>query len=1023
MTTHASDSVQPRSDLLRGVLLVALFALAYLARPIAGLFDGVYFSPADISQRFELTAVEPSHVPGNALMSDVWVQMHAWAIHGAHEIGEGRFPLWNSKNGGGVPHFASYQTALLSPFTWPSYVLELRTALVVAAFLKLFALGLFAFLFLRELKLTFVACILGAAVHQFGGHNLLLLSYPHSGVAVLLPAGLFLVERIARGFARECERARTIEDAAARKGAAGGSVLRARQAGLLAALAVTCGLAALAGHPETLYFCALFVAIYAVARVIGLARDTRDIAGARRELAITALHALIAVGLGFGLASIQLVPFVEYLRESGIYFERNRAQTPLPLANWPLLFFPDAFGNPSDGSLLRDDLPAPIYEIANLAYVGPFTLLLAAFALVTARARRATWFFGASALAWFLYAHDVLGFGRLVQLVPTLDLAPPNRSQVVWVTCCAVLAALGLDAACARRSARPRIPAELWFAAGVIALGGALVTARSLFRASVPVDAIGQDHELFESALEPAAWCFLGLVALAAAHRVPRAIVGTCAVASVLAGTAFLWRSYHPTCDERYFFPRTAHVETLKSTIGDASVLVFGPDLLPPATNLVYGVREPQTYDALGVKRYDALYDEMLDKRDNWRTVDFGSSRALDVFGIEYVAGLRGWIEVDTSFPDEPASTEIVESEPLAAGRDVVQDFVGVSSALDRVLVRFARGASGEPCMFSIALEDASSGAVLARRELSTDELELGFDGRLRAILDVPVIGDSKGRALRLRIATSEANAASAPRVLVRKDEKLAIGTAIARATGTSYRPKSPPADVARWKLARGGDALQGMAWIDVAHATRALEKVADLGLLELFERERAAGRFHSVGRAFVARSDREAYLRTCFQPFDPVREVVFVAPSEDGAASKAPDAANARDANATKASGDRAASDALVVGERDATSAPVRVVEDLDERVVLETERSTPGWLVTSMAHFPGWRARVDGVESPYLRANYAFGAVAVPAGRARVELVYEPASFEIGKLASLACALALAGWLVTSRFARTSH
>lgn len=1008
MTTHAGAAEPRCSDLLRGALLVALFALAYLARPIAGLVDGAYFSPADISQRFELTAVEPRHVPGNALMSDVWVQMHAWAIHGAREIGEGRLPLWNSRNGGGVPHLASYQTALLSPFTWPSYVLELRTALVVAAFLKLFALGFFAFLYLRELRLTFVACVLGAAVHQFGGHNLLLLSYPHSGVAVLLPAGLFLVERLARGLGRDFESARMRADAAAPHVVHGGSALRARRPGLLAALAVTCGLAALAGHPETLYFCALFVAIYAVARVIGLARAIHDVAGARRELAITAVQALIAAGLGFGLATVQILPFLEYLRESAIYFERNRAQTPLPLANWPLFFFPDALGNPTDGSLLRDDLPAPIYEIANLAYVGPFTLVLAAFALVIARARRATWFFGASAVAWFLYAHDVLGFGRLVQLVPTLDLAPPNRSQVIWVTCCAVLAALGLDAACARdasRSARARVSAALVLAIGVLALGGALVAARSLLRASVPANSVGGEDELLATAVEPAAWCFLGLVAVAAAHRLPRALVGTCALASALGSTAFLWRSYHPVCEERFFFPRTAQVETLTRTVGDASVLVFGPDLLPPATNLVYRVRQPQTYDALGVKRYDALYDELLDKRDNWRTVDFATTRALDVFGIGYVAALRGWTPVDTSFPLAPDAGDVVPSPPLAAGTDLVQDFVGVADDLDRILVRFEQPGAGEAGTLDFALDDARSGERLASATLTSDRLELGPDGRLRTIVAFAPMAGSKGRVLRLRISTPDAQPGSRLSPLLRNDADAAIGTAIARQAGTSYRPGSPPRERESWSLEVGGVRHAGMVWLDLGHATGALEKVAELGPLDLFRRVRAAGRFHTVGRAFVAASDREAYVRTCFQPFDAARDVVFVDAERRAAAGSAV-----------------APAEPLVLGERDATGAPVRIVEEADERLVLETERTTPGWLVTAMAHFPGWHARVDGVETPLLRANYAFSAVAVPAGRARVELEYAPRSFEIGRLASLACALALALWLGTSRRARPS-
>jgi uncharacterized membrane protein YfhO len=59
--------------------------------------------------------------------------------------------------------------------------------------------------------------------------------------------------------------------------------------------------------------------------------------------------------------------------------------------------------------------------------------------------------------------------------------------------------------------------------------------------------------------------------------------------------------------------------------------------------------------------------------------------------------------------------------------------------------------------------------------------------------------------------------------------------------------------------------------------------------------------------------------------------------------------------------------------------------------------------------AHSPGWRVSVDESEAPLLRANVAFRAVEVSAGRHRIEFLYRPRAALAGAGIS-ACALALA-------------
>jgi hypothetical protein len=91
--------------------------------------------------------------------------------------------------------------------------------------------------------------------------------------------------------------------------------------------------------------------------------------------------------------------------------------------------------------------------------------------------------------------------------------------------------------------------------------------------------------------------------------------------------------------------------------------------------------------------------------------------------------------------------------------------------------------------------------------------------------------------------------------------------------------------------------------------------------------------------------------------------------------------------------------------------SGAVRVERYQPERVVLRTAGDEPALVVLTDAHFPGWRAEVDGEPAPVLRADLGFRAVAVPAGDHEVEMRYRPASFRWGLALALVAAALCAG------------
>jgi hypothetical protein len=84
-------------------------------------------------------------------------------------------------------------------------------------------------------------------------------------------------------------------------------------------------------------------------------------------------------------------------------------------------------------------------------------------------------------------------------------------------------------------------------------------------------------------------------------------------------------------------------------------------------------------------------------------------------------------------------------------------------------------------------------------------------------------------------------------------------------------------------------------------------------------------------------------------------------------------------------------AADATIVGEGSAM-------------VDLLADAPAGGFLVLTDPYYPGWRAFVDGVDSPILRANYLFRAVALPPGSHEVRFVFAPWSLERGAILSVA-------------------
>ena len=149
-----------------------------------------------------------------------------------------------------------------------------------------------------------------------------------------------------------------------------------------------------------------------------------------------------------------------------------------------------------------------------------------------------------------------------------------------------------------------------------------------------------------------------------------------------------------------------------------------------------------------------------------------------------------------------------------------------------------------------------------------------------------------------------------------------------------------------------------------------------DIGLppiqfgLNVYELSDYWPRAQVVGRVVAASTSSEAIAAVEDPDFDPTRDVVI-----EGMASPMPVWADAEDGRAT-----------------------AKIVEYRPLRVRVEVESPAAGMLMLNDVWYPGWRASVNGVEAPVYRANGAFRAVPVPAGRSEVTFTFQSDMLMLG-------------------------
>ena len=948
----------------------------------------------------------------------------------ANLIGSGYVPLWNPYMFSGMPLFGAAQAGVLFPLNWFYLIFStpVATNLMMLSTYMLAALG--AYLFARRSGASVAGAAVTSLVWQWSAFMVAKVGQTNVvQTAALLPWVLWAVDRY---------------------GMSG-----KRSHGVVLALLVA--VQVFAGHQQTFAYSFLLATAYTIVMA-------RASAGRERR---SYLGALVLLSTGVILATLQILPTVELLRNSlrataSYDFFSSFSMPP----RFVLTFFAPFIMGGGDGQLFRAPYIGPAFVGEYIAYVGAATIMLALVALLLKPDTR-TKFWSVLAVICLTLAVGrflPLNFYKLVYYVPVLNLfRVPARHLMEVEFALAVLAGRGLTAIAARsQSERTKVLRLVAAAGGLVFLFTCLTVSwwrPAGFRLgrSAPVTIL-RAPELFIPILIAglsaiALWFFARNVE----RRSGRALTGLFAIVILdlcLWGQASGWRlsptrvhplwsepesvrllrnlqhergdtPYRILTDVQPFFINTGRDEAEKFKLGEFMLS------LQPDTYMMHGVENAAGYDGFGLTRYSKLADDMKlwgELTDPGRSVR-GPGREFDILNVRYL--LR-------QSPQGEARRRAAEHSPVSAATPVNN----APALMNLGGVPFAKDELGAPSLinqerlvFVMPPVEADSIALVTSLAWATNVADGEVVGYLRLRAE-----DGKRFEFQLRAGehTSEwsherpdlkttirhrlAPVATSSTV-VDPSGNFESHTYVAqfkfpemiRSTGGEIEVagiKGAPQltlDVKRVSLLRNGVAepLRG-DWIEKLPARDDegdLTNAADAASI-------GSGRWRLAAETEYL----QIYENTHALPRVWLAIEEFVATEQAELeiirtgklpGGKSWDPLQTVLVNAPTKSVFGAS---MIRGSADVT-------RHEPNRVEVKTASVAPAILVLGENHYPGWRAYVDGKSVDVMRVNYNLRGVAVPAGNHLVEFVYRPKSVLAGLVISLLTVVLLLWWWSRAR------
>ena len=628
----------------------------------------------------------------NFLITDPVRQLYPWRFLAASLLKTGELPLWNPYQFAGSPLLSNLQTAVFYPFNFFFLLLPFNLVWSFLIVLQSLLAFIFTFLFLRNLKLTSFAAVLGAVCFSFSSFFISWLEWGTVlHVALWLPLLLLAVDRF---------------------------FVSRRRIIWTGVLAFGLCFSFFAGHLQTFFYSFLFILAYFVYRAW---QNRKELKG-KLFLFAGSLFVFFVVTLPQSLVTLGLILSSnrgldqDYLHQEGWF---------LPFKHLVTLVAPDFFGNPTTLNYWGD------WNYGELTvFIGTIPLFLALLATVFNRKKEVV-FFGLGALVALSFALPT-PWAKLPFFLnlPFISSAQPTRLIFLVVFCLSVLAAFGVEKLFENRKRFWLVfPIFLLF----VCLWGLVILGPSLFTGSDWTTnlAISQRNLILPTGLMIV---FVGLMAVSVVFRklfeknkFSRTILLVLLFGLICFDLFRFGRKFTPFVKESWLFPMTETIGFLKEQKSPFRIMSVDNRILPPNFATYYQLEDVSGYDPLYLKSYAQLVAAWQRGEPNIEP-PFGfnriitptnfDSRIADLLNVKYILSLNELENEKLELVFEEGQTKTYLNTEVFERAFMVFNFLVVESEQEAIDFLFAEE------------RDLKTMAVLQTDENLSDK-DLACDGQL----------------------------------------------------------------------------------------------------------------------------------------------------------------------------------------------------------------------------------------------------------------------------------------------------
>jgi hypothetical protein len=358
----------------------------------------------------------PSGVPfKNFLITDPVRQTYLWKKLAIDYFKEKKWPLWNPYTHSGTPLLANFQTGAFYPLNLLFFIFDFNLAWgIYIAFQPLLG-GFFMYYFLKNFKLSSLACLLGSLSFIFGGFSIAWLEWGNIGhTALWLPLILLSIDKSITFSQKKLSKWI-----------------------IIFLFSLTSSL--FAGHLQTFIYLLIFTSIYLFFRIQTNFK--------KKKLKIYLLFLLLFF-IFIALTAVQWIPTLEFIKLSNRFIDQEQLAKSfsgfLPFENLIQLIIPDFFGNPATlnywGKWNYGEF------VSFLGTVPLFFVILALFNLNSQKLRKLILFFFFMIILSLLFSLPTpIGKLSLFLNLPLISSAQPSRLIYLLDFSLACLAAVGFN--------------------------------------------------------------------------------------------------------------------------------------------------------------------------------------------------------------------------------------------------------------------------------------------------------------------------------------------------------------------------------------------------------------------------------------------------------------------------------------------------------------------------------------------------------------------------------------------------